>query len=350
MTAPSFAFNTLVQPSSSVTQNVPSGFDPNMTYLLASATSAAVQLYALGITSLTPAMIGALPLVGGAASYQQTDTFYAPEALGFGASSTTPGAYTQVTIGFAMQALDGSDNPLFTVIALRGTQTYQEWVNDLTALPQSFALVSGSGYVHAGFYAMYTTGPDGQTPSSGQRVTGSLAGQIYQAVQATTWPNTVPLYITGHSLGAALAELCAMDLASNAKSSAKSFTMINLAPPRVSAGLILDGVTVFDPTEFMTSYQGAVPNSYAVVNAADLVPIMPPTLGTTSIQLAFNPVVTSGNTVMYCAQLGDIASNHELTLNYLPYVQQLSGGFSAMASKAARPRAAAVAASAPTAP
>lgn len=347
MSTPPITLNVLMEPSSSVTSNLPSGFATDMAYLLASATSAAVQLYALGITSLTPAMLSALPLARGATSYQQLATFTAPEALGFGASTATPGAFVQVTIGFAIQALDGSSNPLFTVIALRGTQTYQEWVNDLTAIPTTYGLVSGVGTVHAGFYAVYTTGPDGQAPtSSNPRVTGSLADQVYQAVQANGWPSSVPLYITGHSLGAALAELCAMDLASNAASYAKSFTMLNFAPPQVSAGLLDDGkVFIYNPATFVTAFQTAVPNSYAVVNAADIVPILPPTLGSsTSFQVVFSPVVSTANTVMYCAQLGNIASNHELTTNYLPYVQFLAAGFAAAeAARPVRPRASAAA-------
>src|SRR5262249_19756356 len=148
MTTPSsFAFNTLVQPSNTVTQSVPSGLDVNMTYLLASATNAVVQMYMQGITSLTPAMLAALPKVGKAVSYQQVALFTASEALGLGASaatsnqpSSTPGAYTTVTIGVALQGLAAGGAPVFSVIALRGTQTYQEWVNDLTAVPQTFGL------------------------------------------------------------------------------------------------------------------------------------------------------------------------------------------------------------------
>jgi len=338
MTATSFGFNSLVQPASSVSQTVPSGFDVNKAYLLASATSAVVQLYAQGITQLTPAMLAALPLVDTAASYQQLAVFTAPEAIGLGASaatstqsSSTPGVSLSATLGVALQALAANSNPLFTVIALRGTQTYQEWVNDLTALPQSFALVSGSGWVHSGFYALYTTGTDGQAPtSSNLRVAGSLADQITTAVSATSWPAKVPLYVTGHSLGAALAELCAMDLANNASGTSSSMTMIAFAPPQVSAGLIDNGTTFYNPTAFQTAFQSSVPDSYAVVNAADLVPLMPPTLGSaTGIQLDFNPVVSTANTVMYCAQLGTIGANHELTLNYLPYAQALAGGLSA---------------------
>lgn len=94
----------------------------------------------------------------------------------------------------------------------------------------------------------------------------------------------------------------------------------------------------------MTSYQQAVPQSYAVINAADIVPMMPPSLGNSaSYQLVFAPVVPAANVVLYCAQLGDIGSNHELTLNYLPYAQQLATGFSSMAVRPMPPRSVAAA-------
>jgi hypothetical protein len=338
MATPLFPFNTLVQPSAFVTQTPPSGFDADMANLLASATAAAIQLHAKGLTSLTTAMLDALPLVGTAASYQQIGgVFTAPERPRSERRHSEPilpppGGYVQVTIGLALQALDVNSKSLFTVIALRGTQTRQEWVDDLTAIPHNFALGANVGSVHAGFYAVYTTGADGQAgTSTSPRPAGSLADQINQAVTASTWPQGVPLYVTGHSLGAALAELCAMDLALNASSHVKSITMLSFAPPRVSAGFLEDGKPLdsHDPTKFMDSYQQFVPNSYSVVNAADLVPIMPPTLGSSAgFQVLFYPVVPSANTVMYCAQLGDIGSNHELTTNYLPYVQALAAGFS----------------------
>lgn len=339
MTTTPFALNTLVQPSTTVTQTLPTGLAADMIYLLASATDQVVQAYMQGLSSLTSAMLSALPSANNATSYEQIgNLFTASEALGFGATTATTGAYVSVPIGAALQALDSSNTPRFTVIALRGTQTYQEWVNDLTAVPQAFKLgvlpPFDLGCVHSGIYSVYTVGTDGLQPSSpNSRASGSLADQINQLVTGSTWPSTLPLFVTGHSLGAALAELCAIDVAYNMSKFMKSVTMVNFAPPRVSAGLLDDGTTlegdIYDPKKFVKNFQKYVQNSFSVVNAADLVPIMPPTLGSaSSVQVAFNPVVPSQNVVMYCAQLGDVGSNHELTTNYLPYAQALAAAAS----------------------
>lgn len=332
---PPFTLNTLTESFDSVTQTLPSGLDAGMTYLLASVTEAVVQAFLLGQSSLTSDQLAALPQVNGAVSYVQIAWFTASEALAVGAvpatttqATTTPGAYITVPIGVAIQACDSSGDAAFNIIAMRGTQTYQEWVDDATAVPQGFALAFDVGSVHAGMYDVYTSGPDGLAATADNiRPGGSLAEQVLSTV--LSWTSSLPLYVTGHSLGAALAMLCAMDVAKNASSCYSALTMINFAPPKLSAGLLDKGSTLpldlYDPTKFASSFQSAVPNSYSIVNAADLVPIMPPTIGSsTAVQIVFNPVVASGNIVTYAAQLGTIDDNHELGVNYLPYAQALT--------------------------
>lgn len=115
-THPAFALNTLIEPSSAVSLATPSGFDAGTAYLLASASALAVQLYAQAGIWLTQEMMSSLPPAGGASQYQATNLFNAPEALGFGASATTPGAFTQISIGFAMMALDAAGSPSISSI------------------------------------------------------------------------------------------------------------------------------------------------------------------------------------------------------------------------------------------
>src|SRR6185436_8802821 len=108
-------------------------------------------------------------------------------------------------------------------MATRGTRTWSEWFDDADAIPVPFAgalpLNAGLGSVHGGFYGLYTIGTDGTPAASGQelsptvsqRAAGSIAAQVGEYVSGLT--QQLPVYVTGHSLGGALATLCALDVA-----------------------------------------------------------------------------------------------------------------------------------------
>ena len=88
------------------------------------------------------------------------------------------------------------------------------------------------------------------------------------------------MYVTGHSLGAALATLCALDIAYNFSNRTSSLALYALASPRVAVGLS-DSFGVSIPTMsnqayFQALFQSLVPNAYQVVHAADIIPILPP--------------------------------------------------------------------------
>jgi hypothetical protein len=303
----------------------PAGFDATMALILAKACAHTYTQYVQG-SPLTAAQYQNLNADGTRYTFSSVATFTASESLNppdLGTTSPGPGEFDTVPFGFVATAFDGS-TPVFNVLALRGSQTYAEWLNDIDALPASFAF--GAGYVHGGFYNQYTMGTDGTPQSdSNSRPAGSLAAQV-AALFADGGPLAtinVPLYVTGHSLGAALAAFAAYDVASNFASNVSSVTMIHFAPPRVAAGE--------DPhiVEFFANgFQQTVPASYAIVNAADIVPILPMssiTLG--SFTFLYLSAVSQANTISYCAQLGDISLNHSLVDNYLPYVGRLIHGF-----------------------
>lgn len=134
--------------------------------------------------------------------------------------------------GFAVQlqltpaGRDNSQNLI--VIALRGSRTWDEWFDDTDAFPVAYAneglLSAGLGSVHAGFYGLYTIGENGAQasgnsldPNVSQRASGSIGSQIGSYVNSL--PGGLSSYVTGHSLGAALASLCALDIAHNFLSS-----------------------------------------------------------------------------------------------------------------------------------
>ena len=98
-----------------------------------------------------------------------------------------------------------------------------------------------------------------------------------------------------------------------------------------NALLLYDGVAArchgmsrfeLERDEFVTKYQAAVPNTFRIVHACDIVPILPAAnfaVGALSIQAAH----VTENVVNFCAQTGDVGCNHACATTYLPYVTGL---------------------------
>lgn len=147
-------------------------------------------------------------------------------------------------IGFIAQSADR------IVIAFRGTKTGPEWLSDFRYNQVSWPYTSASGSVHSGFVSIYD----------------SCREQILAALR--TLPTTSSLLITGHSLGAALATYCALDLAVNTPHSQP--ILYTFGSPRAGSWL------------FARAHQKAVSHSMRIVVDGDIVPTQPlPVLLTT---------------------------------------------------------------------
>lgn len=139
--------------------------------------------------------------------------------------------------GFILQADDE------IIIAFRGSSSAPNWVADVIATQRKPKWSKSPCLTHRGFTNIYD----------------SARKHILSALKRL--PEHKKLFVTGHSLGAALATLCAFDIALNTNRTPILFTF---ASPRVG-----------DP-DFMQLFAKQVPNSYRISNAFDAVTHAPP--------------------------------------------------------------------------
>jgi triacylglycerol lipase len=140
--------------------------------------------------------------------------------------------------GFILQSEDR------IIVAFRGTSSTTDWISDAIARQGKYKCVLGAGKSHIGISDIYY----------------SARGQILTALDTLCARKS--LMITGHSLGGALASLCAVDVAVNSAFSLPS--VYNYGSPRVG-----------DPT-FVKAYSGKVDQSFRIHNRFDIVPLLPP--------------------------------------------------------------------------
>ncbi|WP_430332174.1 lipase family protein [Rhodococcus sp. ACT016] len=151
---------------------------------------------------------------------------------------------------FGYLAAGGS--PRVQVVALRGTATASEWVDDLHWAPVPFTQVSGGGRVAEGFLDLYETFAT-MVPGQSGAFTGT--GGLVSAIDPA-----VPLVVTGHSLGSALSTLLVADLAANSALKPQAWTF---ASPKVG------------DANFAARYGQLSTVSWRIYNIVDPVPYFP---------------------------------------------------------------------------
>ncbi len=176
------------------------------------------------------------------------------------------------------------DSEIYLVI--RGTESVEDWVVDISAGLTDYELVPSYGRVHEGFLRVYA----------------SMAPAVREAVSAACRQVQTPeaLFVTGHSLGSSLATLAVPDLLENTPVDVRDARVkqYNLASPRTG-----------DST-FAARYNANGAVTYRVVNSTDLVPEVPPAILGEEI---FEHV---GIPVMYSAQYDSLGGNHSITDSY----------------------------------
>jgi len=137
-------------------------------------------------------------------------------------------------------------SPQEIIIAFRGTSSTTNWISDAIASQRNFKYIKEDCLTHRGFTDIYS----------------SARGQIFSALGRLSPDMT--LYITGHSLGAALATLCAIDIAAN--TAFVSPSLFTYGSPRVG-----------DPA-FSKAFTKYVRSSWRTANLLDVVTHTPPSI------------------------------------------------------------------------
>jgi Lipase (class 3) len=164
------------------------------------------------------------------------------------ATDASPHTGEVVTFGYLAKSPSGE-----LVAAIRGTETILEWIHDAAFLFVPNPIHAGGGLTEDGFTAIYRSLRAGDDPNSPTVIDTITALVGAGGVSRVT--------ICGHSLGAAVATLLALDAGLN--SGCKSVAAYTYASPRV-------GELFFQHT-----YDSVVPNSFRVHHRPDVVPKVP---------------------------------------------------------------------------
>lgn len=138
------------------------------------------------------------------------------------------------------------ESPKEIIIAFRGTSSKTDWISDIIASQMKFKYIKEDCYTHRGFTKIYSSARNG----------------IISALAKLSPDKT--LFITGHSLGAALATLCAIDIAANTAYSSPQIFIYG--SPRVG------------DLAFVKAFTKYVRRSYRISNPFDAVTHTPPSI------------------------------------------------------------------------
>lgn len=162
------------------------------------------------------------------------------------------------------------------VVVFRGTQTSAEWLRNLSSGQRPYTEPRSGrfcGWIHGGFLTM--------------------AEQVRPTpieIAALLDPSK-PCFVTGHSLGSALATIWALQLALIRPELAERIHLYSFAGPRVGG------------PAFAETFGRLVPNAYRVVNLADAVPMVPASaMGKTFAHV--------GQQVSFVGNVGELLLNH----------------------------------------
>lgn len=179
-----------------------------------------------------------------ATGYTYQQTIYGSEL----ATEIDPNLGKVVSFGFTARSATGE-----LVVVIRGTDSIWDWIHDASFLMLPCAINKSTGMTEDGFSSVYQSL---RTARVGGASLVAAIGSAFSGGSATS------VTVTGHSLGAALATLVALDVALN--TACKNPASYTYASPRVGDHI------------FASSYNSAVPYTYRIANRQDIVPQVPP--------------------------------------------------------------------------
>ncbi|MDF2652899.1 MAG: lipase class 3 [Paenibacillus sp.] len=167
------------------------------------------------------------------------------------------------------------------VIVFRGTHTTSDWISDAIARQIQFPYTKEQCFVHEGFLDIYR----------------SARKSIVTALNKLATEKT--LYITGHSLGGALAALCATDISTNTKF--KNPSVYTYASPRVGN------------QAFASLFNLRTGPHYRIYNTNDFVPLLPPFIYRSPRTDKVYHYIHVKKGVEFTFQGGSVSANHAIS-------------------------------------
>lgn len=166
-----------------------------------------------------------------------------------------------------------------TYLVLRGTESAQDWLDDVELAQRPWPWSDGRGQVHAGFLKLYASLRD-------------LALAALDSLQPQG-----PLWVCGHSLGSALSSLAVFDLRERWPDQALQH--YNFASPRLAA------------PDFAADYNALGVPTFRLVNDSDLVPQVPAAVSGRWLYQHLGLALT------FTASYAGLAANHSMADCYL---------------------------------
>jgi Lipase (class 3). len=228
-----------------------------------------------------------------------------------GTPFTLPAPYTLVKVfstnePFAGEGFGATQVPIALIatqgstlyLVFRGTQTISEWIDDAKLTQDPYTFVAQGGLTETGFTQVYASiQPD---------ILATLKAQLQSG-------GFTQVFVTGHSLGAALAVLAIPDIKANGGFADP--VMYNFAGPRVG-----------NPKFAEQTYNGGSFTSWRVVNTNDIVPTLPKTVTVIFVNnqpktffyehVATEFDLTFGNPITGPTDFTDIEFNHSICNYY----------------------------------